>query len=107
MNPMDAEAEAISPTPPPTDKVFRIALLVVLAFGAAEIASLGVFYINRWRTEYVAAHPKVTAPAAKPVASAPPVAETSTTAPVAVQSPPSAAALSAAEELLKEATVLR
>ncbi len=54
---MDAE-DIISPTPPP-DKVFRIALLVVLAFGAAQIAGLGVFYINKWRTEYAAAHPKV------------------------------------------------
>jgi tetratricopeptide (TPR) repeat protein len=104
---MDAEAEAISPTPPPTDKVFRIALLVVLAFAAAEIASLGVFYINRWRTEYVAAHPKVTAPpAATPAAVAPPAADTAVNAP-ATQSSPSAAALSAAERLLKEATELR
>ncbi|MEY2504824.1 MAG: hypothetical protein QOJ05_1278 [Verrucomicrobiota bacterium] len=102
---MDAETEAISPTPPP-DKVFRIAMLVVLAFGAAEIAGLTVFYINRWRTEYVAAHPKVTAPAA-PVASAPPVTETKTTQPATSQTTPSAAALSAAERLLKEATELR
>jgi tetratricopeptide (TPR) repeat protein len=102
---MDAETEAIFPTPPP-DKVFRIAMLVVLAFGAAEIAGLTVFYINRWRTEYVAAHPKVTAPAA-PVASAPPVAETTTTQPATTQTTPSAAALSAAERLLKEATELR
>src|SRR4051794_31942362 len=108
---MDAETEAISPTPPP-DKIFRIALLVVLAFGAAEIAGLTVFYINRWRTEYVAAHPKVTAPpAAKPSASAPPVAETTTTTttqPAATtEMSPSAAALSTAERLLKEATELR
>ncbi|HYJ07023.1 MAG TPA: hypothetical protein VEX43_17975, partial [Chthoniobacterales bacterium] len=62
---MDAE-DIISPTPPP-DKVFRIALLVVLAFGAAQIAGLGVFYINKWRTEYAAAHPKVE-PVAAPTA---------------------------------------
>ena len=104
---MDAETEAISPTPPP-DKIFRIALLVVLAFGAAEVAGLTVFYINRWRAEYVASHPKVTAPAAKPAASAPPVAETTTNQPAATtQTTPSAAALSAAERLLKEATELR
>ena len=100
---MEAEAEAISPTPQP-DKVFRIAVLLVLAFGAAELAGLGVFYINRWRTEYVAAHPKVTAPAATPVASAPAVAEN---AAPATAGTPSAAALSAAERLLKEATQLR
>lgn len=105
---MDAEAEAISPTPPPTDKVFRIAMLVVLAFGAAEVASLGVFFINRWRTEYVAAHPKVTAPAATPVASAPPIAETTTNVPAATtELTPSAAALSSAEVLLKKAVELR
>jgi len=104
---MDAETEAISPTPPP-DKILRIALLVVLAFGAAEVAGLTVFYINRWRAEYVASHPKVTAPAVKPAASAPPVAETTTTQPAATtQTTPSAAALSAAERLLKEATELR
>src|SRR5205085_11967121 len=104
---MDAETEAISPTPPP-DKIFRIALLVVLALGAAEVAGLTVFYINRWRAEYVASHPKVTAPAAKPAASAPPVAATTTNQPAATTQPtPSAAALSAAERLLKEATELR
>lgn len=104
---MEAEAEAISPTPPP-DNVFRIAVLLVLAFGAAEIAGLGVFYLSRWRAEYVAAHPKVTAPAATPVATAPPVADTAATpAPANVQSAPSTAALSAAERLLKEATQLR
>jgi tetratricopeptide (TPR) repeat protein len=103
---MDAE-DLISPTPPP-DKVFRIALLVVLAFGAAEIAGLGVFYINKWRTEYAAAHPKV-APVPTPApTTAPAVAET-TPAPAEVQpaSTPSSAALSIAERLLKEATVLR
>jgi len=106
---MDAEAEAISPTPPP-DKVFRIAVMLVLAFGAAEIAGLSVFYINRWRTEYVAAHPKPIAPATTPAPTAAPVAENVTTpAPANVQttSTPSAAALSEAERLLKEATQLR
>lgn len=104
---MEMEAEAISATPPP-DKVFRIALLVVLAFGAAEIAGLGVFYINRWRTEYIAAHPKVTAPAATPAPTAPPVAEKAAFAPVTAQSTstPSAAALSEAERLLTEAKQL-
>src|SRR3954468_5379087 len=61
---MDGE-ELISPTPPP-DKMFRIALLLVAAFGAAELAGLGVFYAGKWRTEYVAAHPKPIAPATPP-----------------------------------------
>jgi hypothetical protein len=105
---MDAE-DLISPTPPP-DKVFRIALLVVLAFGAAEIAGLGVFYIKKWRTEYAAAHPKVEPVATPAPTVAPVVAETTpATAPADVQpaSTPSSAALSIGERLLKEATLLR
>lgn len=99
---MDAEAEAVSPTPPP-DKVFRIAVLLVLAFGAAELAGLGVFYLKRWRAEYIATHPRVTEPAA-PAASAPPAA---VIPPATTQSSPSTAALSAAEGLLKEAAESR
>ena len=102
------EAEAISPTPPP-DKVLRIAILLVIAFGAAELAGLGVFYIGRWRADYIAAHPKVTAPATTPAAAAtaPPVAAVTTPPPATTQITPSAAALSVAERLLKEATELR
>jgi hypothetical protein len=105
---MDAE-DIISPTPPP-DKIFRIALLAVLAFGAAEIAGLGVFYIKKWRTEYVAAQPKVEPPAATtPAPAVPPAVPETTPATADVQSAstPSAAALSVAEKLLKEATQLR
>jgi tetratricopeptide (TPR) repeat protein len=103
---MDAE-DLISPTPPP-DKVFRIALLVVLAFGAAEIAGLGVFYINKWRTEYAAAHPKVE-PVATPAPTVAPVVAETTPAPADAQpaTTPSSAALSIGERLLKEATELR
>src|SRR5688500_8692441 len=104
---MDAE-DIISPTPPP-DKVFRIALLVVLAFGAAQIAGLGVFYINKWRTEYAAAHPKVEPVATPAPTVAPPVVAETTPAPAEVPttSTPSSAALSIGEKLLKEATILR
>src|SRR5688500_2848696 len=103
---MDAE-DIISPTPPP-DKVFRIALMVVLAFAAVEIAGLGVFYINKWRTEYAAAHPKVE-PVATPAPTVAPVVAETTPAPAEVQpaSTPSSAALSIGERLLKEATQLR
>jgi len=94
--------------------MFRIAVWLVVAFAAAELASLGVFYIGKWRTEraeYAAAHPKVTA--VTPAPSAPAVAEKttpaagSTAATTTTQSTPSAAALSVAEKLLKEATELR
>src|SRR5881394_229803 len=111
---MDGE-ELISPTPPP-DKMFRIALWLVAAFGAAELLGLGVFYAGKWRAEYVAAHPKPIAPAATPAPSAPAVAEKTAPAPASTaatttttttQSTPTAAALSVAEKLLKEATELR
>jgi tetratricopeptide (TPR) repeat protein len=108
---MDAE-DLISPTPPP-DKMFRIGLWLVAIFGVAQLAGLGVFYAGKWRADYAAAHPKVTAPAVTPAPSVPAVVEkaapapaTTTTATTA-QSTPSAAALSVAEKLLKEATELR
>jgi len=100
------EAEVISPTPPP-DKIFRIALLVVVIFGAAQLSTVLVYYVGKRRAEYLAAHPTVTAPAATPAATAAPVAPQTTPAPATVPSTPSAAVLSAAERLLKEATELR
>jgi hypothetical protein len=89
------EAANFSPTPP--DKIFAIALGVVAIFGAVEIAGVAVYYINRARAEYVAAHPKAPAAAIEaPKATAAPVEEVAP-APAAVQSPPSAAVLSVAE----------
>jgi tetratricopeptide (TPR) repeat protein len=112
---MDAE-DLISPTPPP-DRMFRIAVWLVVLFAAAELAGLGVFYAKKWRAEYVAAHPKPVAPLATPAPTAPTVAEKTTPAPASTaatttttttaQTTPSAAALSVAEKLLKEATELR
>ena len=93
--------------------MFRIALWLVAAFGAAELAGLGVFYAGKWRAEYVAAHPKPVAPAATPAPSAPTVAEKTTPAPAiapsapTTQTTPSAAALSTAEQMLKEAVDLK
>lgn len=121
---MDGE-DLISPTPPP-DKMFRIAVWLVAIFGAAELAGLGIHYAAKWRADYVAAHPKPVAPAATPAPSAPTVAEKTTPAPVdttapattttttttapattTTQSTPSAAALSTAEQMLKEAVDLK
>jgi tetratricopeptide (TPR) repeat protein len=99
------EAANLSPTPP--DKILAIALGLVAIFGAVEIGSVAVYYIGRARAEYVAAHPKAPAlPAAAPKTTAAPVDQT-TPAPTSVQSAPSAAVLSTAERLLKEATELR
>jgi hypothetical protein len=99
------EAANLSPTPP--DRIFAIALGLVAVFGAVEIASVSVYYIGRAREEYAAAHPKaLAAPVEAPKATVAPVDET-TTAPATAQSSPSAAVLSTAERLLKEATELR
>ncbi|MEY2488337.1 MAG: hypothetical protein QOC70_279 [Verrucomicrobiota bacterium] len=100
------EAANISPTPP--DKIFAIALGVVAIFGAVEIGGVAVYYIGKARAEYAAAHPKAAAePAAAPKTTAAPVVDQSASEPAAVQAPPSAAVLSVAERLLKEATLLR
>jgi tetratricopeptide (TPR) repeat protein len=108
---MDAE-DLISPATPPPDRMFRIAIWLVAIFGAAQLAGVGVFYAKKWRAEYVAAHPKPVAPAVTPAPAAPTVAETpatatTTTTGTTAQTTPSAAALSVAEKLLKEATELR
>jgi hypothetical protein len=113
---MDAE-DLISPATPPPDRMFRIAVWLVVLFASAELAGVGVFYAKKWRADYVAAHPKPVAPAATPAPAPPVVAEkttpapaTTTTAPTTsttAQSTPSSAALSVAEKLLKEATELR
>jgi len=109
---MDAE-DLISPTPPP-DKMFRIAIWLVMAFAAAELAGLGVFYTKKWRADYVAAHPKPVAPAVTPAPSAPADAEKTQPAPATTTAPtttaqttPSAAALSTAEQMLKDAVDLK
>lgn len=109
---MDAE-DLISPATPPPDRMFRIAIWLVAIFGAAQLAGVGFFYAKKWRTEYVAAHPKPVAPAVTPappaptLAETPPVTATTTTTGTTAQTTPSAAALSVAEKLLKEATELR
>ena len=98
-------AADLSPTQP--DRIFAIALGVVAIFGAVEIAAMAVHYIGRARDQYAAAHPNVAAPAAPPKTTAVPVEGTTSLKPVEAKSPPSAAALSTAERLLKEATGLR
>lgn len=99
------EAANLSPTPP--DKIFAIALGLVAIFAAAEFAGVAVYYIGRGRAQYAAAHPK--APAAAAVAPKPTAApvEQSRLAPTTAQSSPSTAVLSVAEQLLKDATLLR
>ena len=103
------EATNLSPTPP--DRIFAIALGLVVIFGAAEIAIVAVHFVGPAWAEYAAAHRKApavpaAAPAAAPKNTVAPVDQPAL-APVAVQSPPSVAALSVADRLLKDATELR
>ncbi|MFL6583924.1 MAG: tetratricopeptide repeat protein [Chthoniobacterales bacterium] len=98
------------------DRILTVAVGLVALFGAVELAAIGLYYGNRARAAYVANHPSVTttsppaatiAPQAPAVAS-PAVATAASAAPGATtQTTPSAAALSAADRLLKEATMLR
>jgi hypothetical protein len=106
---------AASPFPAPPDKILPIALGLVAIFGAAELAGLAIFYIGRARAHHAAVHPTITAaPAVAPAPEASAAPQSSTVPQIsappvttAAQSPPSAAVLSAAERLLKEATELR
>ena len=91
------------------DRSFRIGLILVVFFAAAEIFSVGYYYIGRVRIARSGAQPSVAIKAptpAAPVATAPPAAPAVSAAPVAA-APPSTSALSVADRLLKEATALR
>src|ERR1051325_6617207 len=104
--------EASTFSSPPPDRILSIALRAVAIFGALEVAALAFYYVGRARTEYGAAHPKPapragTTPAAAPPTTAPPITQTVAAPPASIQSSPSAAVLSAAERLLKDATLLR
>jgi hypothetical protein len=107
------EVSTLSPSPSP-DRILSIALAVIAIFGVVEVASVGFYYVGRARTGHVAAQPKAppvaqAAPVAAPQTTQAPVNETQSIAapPASIQSTPSAAVLSAAERLLKDATLLR
>ena len=91
------------------DKNFTIAIALVSLLGAAELIAVGLHYAGRMRAARNAAQPVavVTQPAA-PVSTPAAAPQTMpSAAPATAQSSPSNAALSAAEHLLKEATLLR
>ena len=107
------------------DRTFAIAMAVVALFGAAELIAIGGHFAAKARAErqvnqalVVTAKPAAATPAG-PVATAPPIVAVTQTAPPAAtpaptiaapaiaQASPSTAALSVAERLLKEATLLR
>lgn len=97
-------------SPARPDKIFRIAVIAVVIVGAAELVAVAVHYAGKRRAQIADSPPTplatpaavLTSPpvgAAQPVPSAAPV--------IAAQTTPSNAALSVAEHLLKEATLLR
>ena len=107
------------PSSPRPDNTFRIAVIAAAVLGAAELIAVGLHYAGRARAERKANEP--VAVATQPIATTPapaaPVAQPTAPAPAAAASPavptsvaqttPSNAALSMAEHLLKEATLLR
>jgi tetratricopeptide (TPR) repeat protein len=99
---------------PRTDRSFKLGLLLVTVFAAAEALSLSVYYAGRIRANRPAVSPTLTAVRTPPA--------TAVTTPAVTPAPPptvktvatpaptlssSTAALSAADRLLKEATELR
>jgi tetratricopeptide (TPR) repeat protein len=106
---------AIPLSPQRPDRIFTVALGLVALFAALQLAAVGLYYANKARAAYAVSHPSVSTaqPAAKPAApqtaaAASPAAAAPSVAPSApTQTTPSAAALSAADRLLKEATMLR
>lgn len=104
---------ALSPYRP--DRTFTYALALVALFGAVQLGAVGVYYAGRahaaraaTQQPSVTAAPPSVAPSAAPMvarSAAPAASPSAAVAPA--QPPPSAAALSAADRLLKEATSLR
>lgn len=94
------------------DKAFLIAVIVAAAFGGAQIAAVAVHRAQQNRATQQAAQPEAAPAATAPAAVAPAAPETAAapaSAPPAAapQVAPSNEALSVAEKLLKEATLLR
>ncbi|MBA2743298.1 MAG: tetratricopeptide repeat protein [Chthoniobacterales bacterium] len=103
-----------SPSHPQPDRTFAIAIAAVALFGAAQLIAIGAHYAGKARSARAASHAPVTSAqpavqtqpdAATPAGSAP--AQPATAAASPAQAAPSTEAVSAAERLLKEATLLR
>lgn len=89
-----------------TDRTFAIALVAVGVFGVAQLAAVGLYYAGKARAPRQAALPPA-AEATPAAAASVPATTQPAVAPATAQSTPSNAALSVAEHLLKEATLLR
>ncbi|MBV9010382.1 MAG: tetratricopeptide repeat protein [Verrucomicrobia bacterium] len=101
-------AELTAPTPAPhDDRIFSVALWVVLAFAAAELLAVIIHYGERLREHQAAARTTEMRAAATPATSSPRRAANASPPDSALNPPASSAAVSASDRLLKEATVLR
>ena len=93
------------------DRTYPIAIALVSVLGAAQLLAVALHYAGKYRAARRAAEPTIVAEPAVPSATAPPLATPPEPAaampPAAAQSTPSNAALSAAEQLLRDATLLR
>ena len=93
------------------DRTFPIAIAIVSVLGALQLLAVGLHYAGKYRSARRAAEPTIVAEPAVASATAPPLATppqpAATMPPAATQATPSSAALSAAEQLLKDATLLR
>ena len=93
------------------DRTYAIAIAIVSVLGAAQLLAVALHYAGRYRAAQRAAQPTIVAEPAVPSATAPALATppepAATMPPAAIQATPSNAALSVAEHLLKEATLLR
>ena len=93
------------------DRTVPIAITIVSVIGAAQLLAVAFHYAGKYRAASRTAEPTIVAEPAVASATAPPLATPPEAAapmpPAAAQSTPSSAALSAAEQLLRDATLLR
>jgi tetratricopeptide (TPR) repeat protein len=93
------------------DRTFSIAITIVSVLGALQLLAVGLHYAGKYRAARRTAEPTIVAQPEVASATAPPLATppqpAATMPPAATQATPSNAALSAAEPLLRDATLLR
>ena len=93
------------------DRTYPIAIAIVSVLGAAQLLAVAIHYAGKYRAASRTAEPTIVAEPAVASATAPPLAtppEAAAPMPAAApQTTPSNAALSAAEQLLRDATLLR
>lgn len=93
------------------DRTYPIAIAIVSVLGAAQLLAVALHYAGKYTAARRTAEPTIVAEPAVDSATAPPLATPPQPAaampPAATQATPSNAALSAAEQLLKDATLLR